>query len=282
MDTHQVANIEFAENSEVNLKCEPSRKGSLVLWFRVQETGVHFIASFTSSGQVKTTLDAPFDSKKIDNNILILKGFQKARDAGLYSCASINNNALHFGKATRIEGLSEPKPTVKATTKKAPTKAADTVLKCTREPCQCEERTNTYSKYFLTGLQSGIIYYRTMIDMHKGAITATAVGSKPFISTCHAHTHVHGCTCMHRHIRPHAHIHVHTHTHFHIYFSETTASCSWIIWTPVAGGCGLLFIILIIIICYCNRMRKRRCPHHYKRRPKSQARVRQASPDRYV
>ncbi|KAK5934377.1 hypothetical protein CgunFtcFv8_014782 [Champsocephalus gunnari] len=43
--------------------------------------------------------------------------------------------------------------------------------------------------------------------------------------------------------------------------------CSLIILGPLAGGCGLLLLLLIITTVYCNRMRTRRCPHHYKRKP---------------
>ncbi|XP_061118076.1 T-cell surface glycoprotein CD8 alpha chain-like [Conger conger] len=58
--------------------------------------------------------------------------------------------------------------------------------------------------------------------------------------------------------------------------------CELMIFAPLAGGCALLILILIITICYCNRIRTKRCPHHYKRRPKNSAAVRQAMPDRYV
>ncbi|KAI9521139.1 hypothetical protein NQZ68_010843 [Dissostichus eleginoides] len=42
--------------------------------------------------------------------------------------------------------------------------------------------------------------------------------------------------------------------------------CSLIILGPLAGGCGLLLLLLIITIGYCNHVRTRRCPHHYKRK----------------
>ncbi|XP_023145045.1 T-cell surface glycoprotein CD8 alpha chain isoform X2 [Amphiprion ocellaris] len=43
-------------------------------------------------------------------------------------------------------------------------------------------------------------------------------------------------------------------------------SCSILILAPLAGGCGLLLLLLIITTVYCNRIRTRRCPHHYKRK----------------
>ncbi|XP_037639020.1 T-cell surface glycoprotein CD8 alpha chain [Sebastes umbrosus] len=44
--------------------------------------------------------------------------------------------------------------------------------------------------------------------------------------------------------------------------------CSLIILGPLAGGCGLLLLILIITSVYCHQIRTRRCPHHYKRKPR--------------
>ncbi|XP_077104210.1 T-cell surface glycoprotein CD8 alpha chain [Siphateles boraxobius] len=38
----------------------------------------------------------------------------------------------------------------------------------------------------------------------------------------------------------------------------------WIL-SSLASGCALLLILLIATILYCNRLRTRRCPHHYKR-----------------
>lgn len=45
-------------------------------------------------------------------------------------------------------------------------------------------------------------------------------------------------------------------------------SCPLIILAPLAGGCGFLLLLLIIISLYCNKIRTRRCPHHYKRKPR--------------
>ncbi|XP_061584286.1 T-cell surface glycoprotein CD8 alpha chain [Cololabis saira] len=44
--------------------------------------------------------------------------------------------------------------------------------------------------------------------------------------------------------------------------------CAPLILGPLAGGCGLLLLLLLITILYCNRIRTRRCPHHYKRKPR--------------
>ncbi|XP_036444852.1 T-cell surface glycoprotein CD8 alpha chain isoform X4 [Colossoma macropomum] len=45
----------------------------------------------------------------------------------------------------------------------------------------------------------------------------------------------------------------------------TTLGCELVILISLAAGNGLLLILLIITILYCNRMRTRQCPHHYKR-----------------
>ncbi|KAL7844136.1 hypothetical protein SRHO_G00226750 [Serrasalmus rhombeus] len=47
--------------------------------------------------------------------------------------------------------------------------------------------------------------------------------------------------------------------------SAVTLGCELVILIPLAAGSGLLLILLIITILYCNRTRTRRCPHHYKR-----------------
>ncbi|XP_008407725.1 T-cell surface glycoprotein CD8 alpha chain isoform X2 [Poecilia reticulata] len=57
--------------------------------------------------------------------------------------------------------------------------------------------------------------------------------------------------------------------------------CAPIILGPLAGGCGLLLLLLIISILYCNKIRTRRCPHHYKRKPRMMAPEKQLA-DRYV
>ncbi|XP_061688994.1 T-cell surface glycoprotein CD8 alpha chain isoform X2 [Syngnathoides biaculeatus] len=44
-------------------------------------------------------------------------------------------------------------------------------------------------------------------------------------------------------------------------------SCNPIIVIPLAGSCGILLLFILIIVVYCNRVRTRRCPHHYKKRP---------------
>ncbi|XP_062411188.1 T-cell surface glycoprotein CD8 alpha chain [Sardina pilchardus] len=46
-------------------------------------------------------------------------------------------------------------------------------------------------------------------------------------------------------------------------------SCELMIWAPLAGGCGLLLVLLIAVSLYCNKIRTRRCPHHYKRQPRT-------------
>ncbi|XP_022600649.1 T-cell surface glycoprotein CD8 alpha chain [Seriola dumerili] len=58
--------------------------------------------------------------------------------------------------------------------------------------------------------------------------------------------------------------------------------CSPIILGPLAGGCGLLLLLLIIITFYCNHTRTRRCPHHYKRKPRTMPPGKQLMTNRHV
>uniref|UniRef100_A0A9J7YK72 Ig-like domain-containing protein n=2 Tax=Cyprinus carpio TaxID=7962 RepID=A0A9J7YK72_CYPCA len=49
---------------------------------------------------------------------------------------------------------------------------------------------------------------------------------------------------------------------------KPSINCEIWILSSLASGCVLLLILLIITILYCNRLRTRRCPHHYKRQPR--------------
>ncbi|KAG7229562.1 hypothetical protein INR49_012577 [Caranx melampygus] len=62
---------------------------------------------------------------------------------------------------------------------------------------------------------------------------------------------------------------------------KSTLFCSTAILGPLAGGCGLLLLLLIITTVYCNHTRTRRCPHHYKRKPRT-APAKPMMADRYV
>ncbi|XP_059381514.1 T-cell surface glycoprotein CD8 alpha chain [Carassius carassius] len=49
---------------------------------------------------------------------------------------------------------------------------------------------------------------------------------------------------------------------------KPSINCETWILSSLAAGCGVLLILLIFTILYCNRIRTRRCPHHYKRQPR--------------
>uniref|UniRef100_A0A673IAW8 CD8 alpha n=1 Tax=Sinocyclocheilus rhinocerous TaxID=307959 RepID=A0A673IAW8_9TELE len=49
---------------------------------------------------------------------------------------------------------------------------------------------------------------------------------------------------------------------------KPSINCETWILSSLASGCGVLLILLIFTILYCNRLRTRRCPHHYKRQPR--------------
>ncbi|XP_041814815.1 T-cell surface glycoprotein CD8 alpha chain [Chelmon rostratus] len=65
---------------------------------------------------------------------------------------------------------------------------------------------------------------------------------------------------------------------------ETSPSmfCTPIILGPLAGGCGLLLLLLIITIVFCNKIRTRRCPHHYKKKLRTAAGGKQMMTGRHV
>ncbi|XP_040890940.1 T-cell surface glycoprotein CD8 alpha chain [Toxotes jaculatrix] len=58
--------------------------------------------------------------------------------------------------------------------------------------------------------------------------------------------------------------------------------CSLTILGPLAGGCGLLLLLLIITIVYCNHVRTRRCPHHNKRKKRTMAPEKQMMTSRHM
>ncbi|XP_055726152.1 T-cell surface glycoprotein CD8 alpha chain [Salvelinus fontinalis] len=187
---------EKTDGERVEITCAPvsKTKSNMVIWFRVQDNaGMEFIASFsTKDGMKKTDFNNEvFSEEQINKNILILKAFKNARDSGVYSCASINGNALVFGEVTRLVGPA-PTTTTTTTTTTSMTTAIELTSSTTAKSCK--------------------------------------VGKV-----------------------------------------DPTASCDLIVWAPLAAGCGLLFLLLIITVCHCNRIRTKRCPHHYKRQPRMAA-----------
>ncbi|XP_047438068.1 T-cell surface glycoprotein CD8 alpha chain [Mugil cephalus] len=64
--------------------------------------------------------------------------------------------------------------------------------------------------------------------------------------------------------------------------SSPSFFCTPIILGPLAGGCGLLLLLLLITTIYCNRIRTRRCPHHYKRKPRAAVPEKQMMVNRHV
>lgn len=106
-------NIFLKENikdgEKIEITCEPSITGSLIVWFRVRDKlGMEYIASFSNTGVRKSITAQPsseFQDSKITNNILILKSFDKDKDSGDYSCGSLyKGNELKFGQVTRLVG----------------------------------------------------------------------------------------------------------------------------------------------------------------------------------
>nr|XP_061814142.1 T-cell surface glycoprotein CD8 alpha chain-like [Nerophis lumbriciformis] len=175
------------EGQKVEIHCKPSEVGSMIMWFRaLDNSGMEFLASFSNNGMQKSHSDSfssTFNDLKIRDDILVLQAFTKARDSGVYGCATLKNNELKFGKVTRLTG-DKVEALPKVTVRPVKLNPSTTTL-----PCVCE------------------------------------------IST-----------------------------------QDGSMLCNPIILIPLAGSCGLLLLLIAIIVVYCNRVRTRRCPHHYKRK----------------
>ncbi|XP_068450681.1 T-cell surface glycoprotein CD8 alpha chain [Clinocottus analis] len=189
--------MKVKEEHQASVTCTLLPKASLVVWFRVLSTGVEFIASFSNQGMLKVAGPSfpSFFTNSMTPGIftLHLKSFNKARDSGVYTCASLSGGVkLEFGEVTRLVG----------------------------EPVEVE----------------------VAVDAPQPAVTAP--------STC---TTAAPCVCTGKEKNEQG---------------ETSPQvfCSPLILGPLAGGCGLLLLSLVISTLYCNHMRTRRCPHHYKKK----------------
>lgn len=93
------------EGQKVEIHCDT--KDTNVIWFRALDTfAMEFLAYHANSGlKAKSdTFASIFSESKLRQKILVLSSFNKARDSGLYSCASLKSNKLIFGEATRLVG----------------------------------------------------------------------------------------------------------------------------------------------------------------------------------
>ncbi|XP_068576567.1 T-cell surface glycoprotein CD8 alpha chain [Cebidichthys violaceus] len=187
--------MQAKEGQPVEIKCRPGEVGTMIVWFRVLDNDMEFLASFSKDGFYKSSANSfsTFSYSRMRDNILTLQSFNKTRDSGIYSCASLNKgNTLQFGKVTRLVG---EKVEVALETTQA------TIIPSTQcttaTPCVCNKNE----------------------DNKQGE-------------------------------------------------SSPQMFCSPIILGSLAASCGLLLLLLIIATLYCNRIRTRRCPHHYKRKPR--------------
>ncbi|XP_066567898.1 T-cell surface glycoprotein CD8 alpha chain [Amia ocellicauda] len=202
------------EGEKLTIKCNPDSSNKLLLstvyWFRQNEMTVETLVSVDAMGKQKMqfTNILKFEVGKNSDLTFTIQHFTN-RDSGLYYCATIINNKLHFGEPTRISAVP-----VTTTTKVKPTEKITQVTNATVNPCACK-----------TGSASSNVLKTTKTN---------------------------------------------------------AINCEVIVWAPLVAGCGLLFVILIITIVSCNKVRTRRCPHHYKRRPKKDVNGRPSVPDRYV
>ncbi|XP_068598258.1 T-cell surface glycoprotein CD8 alpha chain [Brachionichthys hirsutus] len=185
----------------VVIRCQPEM-GSMVLWFRVLDhRGMEFIGSFTNTGLQKSTFapSSPFSFAKMRQHDLVLPAFDRVRDSGAYSCASLHKGTeLKFGGVTRLVGDSID---------------------------------------FLSSVERK---REREVPVTAGT-AAAAEGTRRTACACGAEE------------------------------ASPSALCAPSILGPLAGGCGLLLLLLLIVITHCNRLRTRRCPHHYKRKPRVMA-----------
>ncbi|XP_053172089.1 T-cell surface glycoprotein CD8 alpha chain [Scomber japonicus] len=201
-----VVDVTPKEGDPVEISCTPPLGGTLVIWLRVLDTpDVEFIGSFApSSGTEKEKIPDRFDISKASHDKLTLRSFKK-NESGIYTCATLKSNALHFGRLTRLVVGEFPQIVTVAppitTSKKDEAK--------TTTACVCN--------------------------------TSTKSGGSGFSTFCNP-----------------------------------------IILGALAGSCGLLLLLLIIISVYCSRIRTRRCPHHYKRKPRTPAPGKQMMANRHV
>ncbi|CAK6958308.1 T-cell surface glycoprotein CD8 alpha chain [Scomber scombrus] len=195
------------EGKSVEITCSPTLVGTLIIWFRILNTsGIEFIASFAPGSDIpKTSISDSFSTSKARNRILTLKSFNKQKDGGIYTCASLKGNTLDFGKLTRLvvekDKIVTEAPAATTTTKKDEAK--------TTTACVCK--------------------------------TPKSAGGSGFSTFCNP-----------------------------------------IILGALAGSCGLLLLLLIIVSVHCSRIRTRRCPHHYKRKPRTPAPGKQMMANRHV
>ncbi|XP_076604878.1 T-cell surface glycoprotein CD8 alpha chain [Chaetodon auriga] len=132
------------EGNEVEIQCQPSEVGSMVVWFRVLDnSGMEFIASFSNNGVLKSpssSFPSNFKTSRIAQNILILKSFNKIKDSGVYSCAALyKGTELRFGTVTRL--LGDKTTAAQLTTAKTITIRQSPCT--TAAPCVCN---NNYKK----------------------------------------------------------------------------------------------------------------------------------------
>ncbi|XP_078139973.1 T-cell surface glycoprotein CD8 alpha chain-like isoform X1 [Centroberyx gerrardi] len=170
------------EQTPVEIKCVPSSRGSLVIWFRVVDNkAMEYIASF-SNGFIKqqsSSYKSIFAEEKISQDILLLKSFNKIRDSGIYSCASLTQNKLFFGEVTRLVGQE-----TKVATEAPPAANTKLIPSTSTKACVCTSQNKQGER-------------------------------------------------------------------------NPSMLCNPIILGPLAGSCGLLLLLLIVTICYCNHRARR-------------------------
>ncbi|XP_038133802.1 T-cell surface glycoprotein CD8 alpha chain isoform X2 [Cyprinodon tularosa] len=230
--------VEVGEGQSQEIKCSPPNEGSITIkfLFRVlDKSGMEFIGSFSKTGVAKET-GASYNSLSVKYSepsfIITVKKFNKEKDSGIYSCASlVGGNNLQFGDVTTLKGKF----------------CLIIALKTTSEFC-C----GGYQCLYIVPLYKG---------KHKATMKPPEIQAP---ATTQASTTRRSCDCT---IRVN---------------SDPSLFCAPIILGPLAGACGLLLLLLIVTFLYCNRIRTRRCPHHYKRKLRTMAPEKETITNRYI
>jgi len=97
----------YKEGQRIRISCVPEQSGALTFWFRIKSTGADFLFTVKQSDIKENPLSKEKYITTVDKSgkpYLDIISFEKKADSGVYTCASMNNNKLYFGRLTEIKG----------------------------------------------------------------------------------------------------------------------------------------------------------------------------------
>uniref|UniRef100_A0A8C8E2M4 Ig-like domain-containing protein n=1 Tax=Oryzias sinensis TaxID=183150 RepID=A0A8C8E2M4_9TELE len=223
------------EGIPVYFKCQIS-EGTVVFWFRMLDgSNMEFIASFSNTGMEKKfeqQYKNLFSHEKKDTYfILTLKSFSAPRDSGAYVCAAlVKGNTLQFGEIDRVHGGNF-------------------------------RVHNVVFKVFAKRNNHVLFLYREKAGNNKSPVDDLHPATNNCLHTCiHQElrllTHA-GCRCQDSSPFFYRRNTQTDRKYIYFYFfaekTKPLLPCDPLILGSLAGGCGLLLLLLIIITLYCNR-----------------------------